>query len=74
MEITIKQTPAEVAALFGAMSDDDQAEFFNALFAYVEREYRGGWTGFAFQMEGVRGRAELKATGETAMRVIGGNY
>ena len=74
MDITIKQTPAEVAALFGAMPSDDQGAFFNALYVYVEREYPAGWTGFCMQMESVRSRPELKSAGETAMRIIGGNY
>lgn len=74
MDVTVKQTPAEIASLFGAMTDDDQAEFFNALHAYVLKEYPEGLFGFSVQMAGVMRRPQLKATGETIMRFIGGHY
>jgi len=74
MEINIKHTPAEVAALFGAMPDYEQAEFFNALHTYISDEYPEGLFGFSKQMEYIRDKASLTVGGDVTMRFIGGNY
>lgn len=68
---SVSFSPEEIAELFNSMDSDEQAQFFNAVYAEAKK-----WPSCTFylQVMYIRDSKLLNDDGLQAMRIIGNNY